>query len=295
MTIKTTQLVTLATKAAEAFDEFDEASQQLNSSFGVPYQATKDNLLRDITLADTEGLDLSVFAGADSRFKFPQFNTNIVVRIHKKPAQHNKLEKLADKVNIEIDVVDYKGKDVVVVKIPNSEFKPHKLIIIDDNSTDNTKKIINEYKKKYKILLIENKDGPRWQSICWNDGLYLSSGNYLGFLDADDYLYPNALEEMSKYYIKNENIVCAWSQNERWDKDFKYKIANGFSEEPYSKGSLIDSMLQNPGVVVSHFLTCKKETLLQINGFDISMKTSADKWLALKMDLLGNIGFLKGT
>ena len=99
MTVKTTQLVTLATKAAEAFDEFDEASQQLNNSFGVPYQATRDNLLRDITLADTEGLDLSVFSGTDSRFKFPQFNTNIVVRIHKKPTQHNKLEKLADRVN----------------------------------------------------------------------------------------------------------------------------------------------------------------------------------------------------
>jgi len=99
MTIKTTQLVALATKAAEAFDDFDEASQQLNSSFGVSYQATKDNLLRDITIADTEGLDLRVFSGVDSRFKFPQFNTNIVVRIHKKPSAHTKLEKLAEKVN----------------------------------------------------------------------------------------------------------------------------------------------------------------------------------------------------
>lgn len=39
---------------------------------------------------------------------------------------------ISPKVDIEIDVVDYKGKDVVVVKIPNSEYKPHKLIIIDD-------------------------------------------------------------------------------------------------------------------------------------------------------------------
>lgn len=36
-------------------------------------------------------------------------------------------------VNLEIDVVDYKGKDIIAVKIPNSELKPHKLLIIDEN------------------------------------------------------------------------------------------------------------------------------------------------------------------
>lgn len=36
-------------------------------------------------------------------------------------------------VDIEIDVIDYKGKDIVVVKIPNSEKKPHKLLIEDEN------------------------------------------------------------------------------------------------------------------------------------------------------------------
>lgn len=98
MTIKTTQLVSLADKAAEAFSEFDQANQQLEESFGVPYAATKDNLLRDITIAESEGLDLSVFAGPESRFRFPRHNTNIVVRVHRKPTSHARLEKLAEQV-----------------------------------------------------------------------------------------------------------------------------------------------------------------------------------------------------
>lgn len=98
MTIKTTQLVSLADKAAEAFSEFDQANRQLEESFGVPYAATKNNLLRDITIAESEGLDLSVFAGPESRFRFPKHNTNIVVRVHRKPTSHARLEKLADKV-----------------------------------------------------------------------------------------------------------------------------------------------------------------------------------------------------
>ena len=99
MTIQTTDLVSLGSIAAEAFDDFDTAQTQLNDAFGVPYSASKDNLLRDITIAESEGLDLSIFAGQDSRFKYASHNTNIVVRIHKKPSSHTKLDKLAAKVS----------------------------------------------------------------------------------------------------------------------------------------------------------------------------------------------------
>lgn len=98
MTIKTSDLVSLGAVAAEAFDEFDTAQRQLEGSFGVTYAATKDNLLRDVKIAETEGLDLRIFSGDESRFRYPSFNTNIVVRVHRKPTEHTKLEKLAAKV-----------------------------------------------------------------------------------------------------------------------------------------------------------------------------------------------------
>lgn len=98
MTIKTSDLVSLGSTAAEAFNDFDIAQGQLNEAFGTPYNAAKDNLLRDVTIADSEGLDLGIFAGPDSRFKFPAFDTNIVVRIYKKPTPHAKLDKLSAKV-----------------------------------------------------------------------------------------------------------------------------------------------------------------------------------------------------
>ena len=98
MAIKTTELVALAATAAEAYDECDTALTELNQSFGVVYEATKDNLLRDVTIASTQGLDLSVFSGEESRFKFPTYNTNIVVRITRKPTPHVKLDKLLSEV-----------------------------------------------------------------------------------------------------------------------------------------------------------------------------------------------------
>ena len=96
--ITSNQLYELGLTAAHSFNEYDLGSQALEQSFGVEHKATKSNLLRDITIAEKEGLDLSDFSGSDSRFKFPEFNTNIVVRIYREATPHSKLVKLAEAV-----------------------------------------------------------------------------------------------------------------------------------------------------------------------------------------------------
>ena len=98
MTIKLPSILKLADTAANAWSECDIALVQVNEAFGTPFEAARDNLLADVTQADNEGFDLSLFSGAESKFKFPEYKTNIVVRISRKPTPHGKLQKLADKV-----------------------------------------------------------------------------------------------------------------------------------------------------------------------------------------------------
>lgn len=99
MTIKTTDLLALAATAAEQYDQYEQAKAQLEESFGVSYNAAKDNLSRDLNIALAQGVDLTPFTGADSRFKFPQFSANIVLRFSKHPTEHAKLTKLQQKVD----------------------------------------------------------------------------------------------------------------------------------------------------------------------------------------------------
>ncbi len=98
MTIKTSDLLDLGIETADAWNDCDQALMQVNESFGAPFEATRDHLQRDLIVADREGLDLSCFAGNDSRFKFPEFNAHIIVRICKKPTAHSRLEKAAERV-----------------------------------------------------------------------------------------------------------------------------------------------------------------------------------------------------
>lgn len=82
------------------------------------------------------------------------------------------------------------------------------IILIDDASTDNSKKIAIEYKNKYKnIVLLENKTN-QGLSISRNIALAKSSGKYIVFLDSDDKLYPNCISTLHKEIEKNNADIA---------------------------------------------------------------------------------------
>ena len=84
--------------SAERYDSCDTALAQLNEGFGAEYESARSNLTSMLVKADNSGLDLDVFRGDDSLFKFPEFRTNIVVRIDRSPTPHTKIEKLNEKI-----------------------------------------------------------------------------------------------------------------------------------------------------------------------------------------------------
>jgi glycosyltransferase involved in cell wall biosynthesis len=72
----------------------------------------------------------------------------------------------------------------------DQSYKFLEIIVIDDGSTDNTKEIVESYGKKIIYIRQENSG----VSSARNRGLEEASGNFIAFLDADDYLTENAIE-----------------------------------------------------------------------------------------------------
>ncbi len=75
------------------------------------------------------------------------------------------------------------------------------IIFINDGSTDNSKEIINNYFKKDGRIKVMSQDnqGP---AVARNLGLEVAQGNYIAFLDSDDWIDSNCLEMLYNLAIK---------------------------------------------------------------------------------------------
>lgn len=85
-------------------------------------------------------------------------------------------------------------------------FTEIEVICIDDCSTDDSLKILYEYKKvdaRLRILALEENRGL---ALARNQGMEMARGKYIYFLDSDDWIMPNALCTM-------------WEKAERYDTD----------------------------------------------------------------------------
>lgn len=85
-------------------------------------------------------------------------------------------------------------------------FSDWEAIVINDGSTDATSEVAKSYENRdVKIKLVEKENGGL--SSARNFGIQSAQGNRLIFLDADDYLYPNCLFEISKLLVQDSDEV----------------------------------------------------------------------------------------
>tara|TARA_Y100001958_G_C21241649_1_gene569567 strand:- start:3250 stop:4014 length:765 start_codon:yes stop_codon:yes gene_type:complete len=106
-----------------------------------------------------------------------------------------------------------------IKSVLNQKYKNIEYIVIDSNSEDGTGDIINKFKDKISVTIRE-EDAGIWDAM--NKGVKLATGEIIGFLNADDFYYENALEIVQKYFSK-EDIDFLFTSVE------KYKLMHGFN------------------------------------------------------------------
>lgn len=87
--------------------------------------------------------------------------------------------------------------------IVNQTFQDIEIICINDGSTDNSGKILEEYAQKderFKIINQENKG----LSVARNEGLLCATGEYISFIDGDDFIHSRFIEVLYQVIIQNE-------------------------------------------------------------------------------------------
>ena len=82
------------------------------------------------------------------------------------------------------------------------------IIVIDNHSTDNTNEVVNSFNDaRLKLLKVHNNGVI---AISRNKGILEAKGDWIAFLDSDDFWYPSKLETAMNFALQNDEyeVIC---------------------------------------------------------------------------------------
>lgn len=148
--------------------------------------------------------------------------------------------------------------------------KDIEIICIDDYSKDNSLKILNEYANvdnRIKIIVNNENYGS---GVSRNRGLEIARGEYIQFVDSDDYLDKNALLELYDYAKKVNAELCFYKTNIIASQDTKLLrvplgIINSYPKV-YSGTELLEKFVENEDFFYYPCLTLFNRLYLKKNN-----------------------------
>ena len=95
-----------------------------------------------------------------------------------------------------------------VDSILNQTYRNIEIVLVDDGSPDRSGEICDRYAKSdERVKVVHKKNGG--VSSARNIGFSSSTGEYIGYVDSDDYIAPTMYEDMIDVLEKNDlDIVC---------------------------------------------------------------------------------------
>ncbi len=158
-----------------------------------------------------------------------------------------------------------------VDSVLSQTFKNLELIIIDDGSTDNSKKIINKYKNNSKVKIIYQVN--KGLTISNNLAIRASLGKYIMRLDADDWLDSHAIEILFSTLEKNKKIGMVFP--DYYEVDSKGNTKKLVRRHNFEKVKLYDQPAHGACTMI------RKDFLLKIGGYNekIKRQDGFDLWV----------------
>jgi len=153
-------------------------------------------------------------------------------------------------------------------------YAPHEIIVVDDASTDGTAEIAESFPAPVHVIRLAENMGV---SVARNRGVLASTGDWLAFLDADDWFLPQKLEQQRRCALENNQAVLIYTG---------FRVMN-------LDGSEYDGKLLQPMELFPRFrfrcvihldtVLLRREAFDAVGGFDPALRVTEDwdLWLRL--------------
>jgi glycosyltransferase involved in cell wall biosynthesis len=153
-------------------------------------------------------------------------------------------------------------------------YKPIEIIVVDDGSTDNTREVAERYPQVTYIYQFNTG-----LSAARNTGLDHSSGEYIVFLDADDWLYPHGIVANVNELKRHPEAAFVSGWHDKVD-EYNYSITN--DEQLVISDNHFIHLLRGNYIGMHAAVMYRREVILQYR-FDTNLKACEDYDLYLRI------------
>lgn len=144
------------------------------------------------------------------------------------------------KISVVIPVFNVeKYLEQCIDSVLNQTYSNYEILLINDCSTDNSLAICQKYERMDNRIKVINKAKNEGLSAARNTGVEMATGEYIYFLDSDDYIHKNLFKYVIGYMENNNLDLCyfsgevyldgdglTWNEN-AYIKNYKYNPDSG--------------------------------------------------------------------
>jgi glycosyltransferase involved in cell wall biosynthesis len=177
--------------------------------------------------------------------------------------------------------------DQAIESVLVQSYENVELIVVNNGSTDNSLEVLEKYGNKIRLVNQPNLG----QSGARNSGLSVSSGEYISFLDADDFWEPNKLEmQISLMNDSTQLVYCGISPFKDLGNEKLQSVL------PKYRGSCANYFIDLPGasIVLSGESTAlfSRDLLQKVGLFDAELNSTAGWDFFRRCSLLTRFDFV---
>ncbi|MGD0939356.1 MAG: glycosyltransferase family A protein [Terracidiphilus sp.] len=151
-------------------------------------------------------------------------------------------------------------------------YAPHEIIVVDDRSSDRTAEIAESFAPRVRVIRLAENVGV---ATARNQGIQASTGDWLAFLDADDYFLPEKLELQRRCAQQNARAVLIYT-------GFRIIAVDGSESggQFIPPGELLP-MLRYRNRMNASSVIMRRDAFDSVEGFDPSLRIAQDwdMWL----------------
>lgn len=159
-----------------------------------------------------------------------------------------------------------------IKSVLNQSYKNIEIIVVDDNSSDNTESVVKSLQDKYEFIKYIRHETNKGGSAARNSGVKVALGELIAFLDSDDEWVGNKLEKNLEIFHKNDKVAMVYSD--------MYLVNADTAEEKLNKSKKYDDkyygLLCENIIGSTSLIMIKKDVFNNVGGFKEGLPSCQD-------------------